>query len=111
MWLQGIVLCVEASAKWTLTIGGPKLGGSFDEKNIIKKGVATAVGFNSWHTITLMTQNDTASGKLDNVAGVSSSDQYDSANAMYVSGSVARDCRRDLCRLDFRDLSQELFRQ
>eukprot|EP00943_MAST-04B_sp_MAST-4B-sp1_P006216 g6216.t1 len=67
MWLQGIVLCVEASAKWTLTIGGPKLGGSFDEKNIIKKGVATAVGFNSWHTITLMTQNDTASGKLDNV--------------------------------------------
>ncbi len=65
MWQQGIVYCLDASGKWTLTQGGPKLGGAFDEKNIIQQGSVKAIGLNSWHTISLTTNNDTASGTLD----------------------------------------------
>ena len=66
LWLQGIVFCVEASGKWTLSQGGPPLSGDIQPKNIIQSGaVSTAPGLGSWHSLSLTTVNDTATASFD----------------------------------------------
>merc|ERR1712054_531635 len=64
MWRQGIALCVR-SETWILSIGGPKLGGVYEEGNIIANVTGPILARNTFHRLSLTTVGGKASAKLN----------------------------------------------
>jgi hypothetical protein len=71
MWHYGVVFCVTVAGDWTLSYGGPALGGFYTPSNVIKTGSIGAVPSGAWHTISLTTDNTVASATCDGKAVVS----------------------------------------
>ena len=69
MWNDGIVFCVANNGTWTLSVGGPTLGGGYAAGNLLAHGVLSGKppAMNDWHTLSLTTASDQASGLLDDV--------------------------------------------
>lgn len=66
MWQQGIIFCVSSDGAWTLTQGGPKLGGHFLPGNILNHGIlATGPVQGKWHSLSLSTESGKATGVVD----------------------------------------------
>lgn len=67
MWQQGIIFCVSSDGAWTLTLGGPKLGGQpFLPANVLSHGtLKTAPVQGHWHSLSLATDAGKATGKVD----------------------------------------------
>lgn len=66
MWQQGIIFCVSSDGAWTLTQGGPKLGGHFLPGNILNHGIlATGPMQGKWHSLSLSTESGKATGVVD----------------------------------------------
>lgn len=77
MWRNGIVLCVDATGTYNLTVGGPtlpKVGPDGktsqaetepEQVSYVSGAADTQVGVGSWHVLGLTTVGTTASGSLD----------------------------------------------
>jgi len=65
MWADGIVFCVGADGAWTLTVGGPNLGGNEFKGTMYTNGSTVAPVKESWSTIKLTTIGDKASGSVN----------------------------------------------
>jgi len=65
MWIDGVVLCVTNNGTYSLTVGGPKIGGSPSGK-VYKTGTAAVLPM-GFSTVSLTTISDKASAKLNGV--------------------------------------------
>ena len=69
MWGNAVAICVAANGKWTLSYGGPKLGGAYSPGNVVASGtLAKAPGVGAWHTLKLATAGAKATASFDGAA-------------------------------------------
>jgi len=66
MWRSGVVICIASSGKWTLSYGGPALGGLYKPSNVVSSGMfSKALDRGSWQTLSLTTVEGMASASVN----------------------------------------------
>jgi len=64
MWANGIVLCISAQGNYTLSVGGPSLGGS-PQGQVYLTGTLAALAPGVWHNMSLATVAGIASAHVN----------------------------------------------